>query len=151
MKLLESNYKWIYLRKWFYFVKTNYINIFFRTKSTVHDFYDKIARCEYWIISWNQSTISFTLLKSSFHGNFAKKLNICAQCGNCRHSLSHFFSLKFRESNGFINKLLNSWFDEIFFSDREFHVFPHCGKVDKNTIINFTEKFNIFPSNHLFF
>ena len=39
------------------------------------------------------------------------------QCGNCRNSLSHFFSEKFRDSNRIIQKSLKSWFDEFFFSE----------------------------------
>ena len=44
------------------------------------------------------------------------------QCRNCRNSLSHFYRKNFVKAM----VLLNSWFDEIYFSEREFLVFPHC-------------------------
>ena len=49
-----------------------------------------------------------------------------AQCGNCRHSLSHFFRKIFVKAMVVLKKLLKCWFNEIFFSEREFYVFPHC-------------------------
>ena len=36
-------------------------------------------------------------------------------CGNCRNSLSHFFPKNFVKAMVLLKKLLNSWFDEIFF------------------------------------
>ena len=50
----------------------------------------------------------------------------CCKCGKYRYSLSHFFRKNFVKAMDLLMKLLNSWFDEIFFSDREFLVFPHC-------------------------
>ena len=43
---------------------------------------------------------------------------------------------KFRESNVLLMNSLNSWFDEIFFGEREFHVFSHCGVVKTNKIFS---------------
>ena len=39
---------------------------------------------------------------------------------------SHFFRKNFVKAMVLLKKLLNSWFDEFFFSEREFRVFPHC-------------------------
>ena len=124
-------------------MKKNNISTFFRTKSTVKDYYGKIAWHEYWIISWNQSTISFTLLKSSLYWNFARKLNICTvHSVEIAEILYHtFFRWK---------QWQNSWFDEIFFSEKDFRVFPHRGKVDKNTITNFTERSTFFRQINFF-
>ena len=36
-------------------------------------------------------------------------------CGNCRNSLSHFFRKNFVKLMVLVIKLLNSWFDEIYF------------------------------------
>ena len=47
-----------------------------------------------------------------------------AQCWNCRNCLSHFFRKNFVKAMVLRKKLLNNWFDEIFFSEREFLVFP---------------------------
>ena len=45
-------------------------------------------------------------------------------------SLTHF-SKNFVNVTVLLNKLLKSWFDEIFFGEREFLVFPQCGLVTK--------------------
>ena len=47
---------------------------------------------------------------------------------------------KFRESNVLLMNSLNSWFDEIFFGEREFHGFPHCGVVKTNKIFSLEKK-----------
>ena len=39
------------------------------------------------------------------------------QCGNCRNSFSHFFRKNFVKAMDLLKKLLNSWFDDFFFSD----------------------------------
>ena len=39
--------------------------------------------------------------------------------------VTHFWQ-KFRESSGYTKKLLNSWFDEIFFGEIFFFIFPQC-------------------------
>ena len=49
------------------------------------------------LFSWNQKAFHIT------------------QCGNCRNSLSHSFRKNFVKAMGLLKKLLNSWFDEIFF------------------------------------
>ena len=54
---------------------------------------------------------------------------------------------KFRESDGFRNKLLKSWFDEIF-GEREFLVFPHCEHSDRIPICH--KKF-VKACNNLWF
>ena len=38
-----------------------------------------------------------------------------AQCGNYGNSLSHIFGKNFVKVTVLLNKLLNKWFDEIFF------------------------------------
>ena len=44
--------------------------------------------------------------------------------------LSHIFGKNFVKVTFSLKNLLKSWFDEFFFSEREFHVFPHvCRKV----------------------
>ena len=48
------------------------------------------------------------------------------QCRNCRNSLSHFFHKNFLKALVLLKKLLNTWLDKFFFSEREFLVFPHC-------------------------
>ena len=49
---------------------------------------------------------------------------------------------KLRESNVILMNSLNSWFDEIFFGEREFHGFPHCGVVKTNKIFSLEKKKN---------
>ena len=51
---------------------------------------------------------------------------LCTQCGNYGNSLSRIFGKNFVKVTVLLNKLLKSWFDEIFFGEREFLVFPHC-------------------------
>ena len=54
-----------------------------------------------------------------FHEIFVKlKITYRTQCGNCRYSLSHFFGKNFVKATVLLKKLLNRWFDEIFFSER---------------------------------
>ena len=49
-----------------------------------------------------------------------------SQCGNYGNSLSYIFGKNFVNVAVLLNKLLKSWFDEIFLGKREFFVFPHC-------------------------
>ena len=62
-----------------------------------------------------------------FGGNLWHRVSV-TQRGNCRNSLSHFFSQKIRESNGFTKEITTYLVDltKFFFSEREFLVFPHC-------------------------
>ena len=46
---------------------------------------------------------------------------------NYENFLSHLFHKNFVKVMGLLNKLLRSWFDEIFYDEREFLVFSHCG------------------------
>ena len=48
----------------------------------------------------------------------------CAQCGNCRNSLSHFFRKNFVKAIVLPMKLLKCWFEDIF-SVRENFTFFH--------------------------
>ena len=48
-----------------------------------------------------------------------------AQCGNYGNSLSRILGKIYVKVIIILNKLLKSWFDEIFFWEREFLVFPH--------------------------
>jgi len=48
------------------------------------------------------------------------------QCGKYGNSLSPIFEKNSMKLRVLLNKLLKSWFDEIFFGDREFLVCPHC-------------------------
>ena len=55
--------------------------------------------------------------------------NICSphpQCGNNRNLLSRFFGKNFVKTTNLLKKSLNSWFDETFFSESKFLVFPQC-------------------------
>ena len=64
-----------------------------------------------------------TLLSRNFCQNFRNYVphTVCsAQCGNCRNSLSHFYRKNFVKAMVLLKKLQKSWFDEIFFSEREF-------------------------------
>ena len=85
----------------------------------------------YWLLCLNFFSISFFLFffgieigklyfKKSVSRNFINlataQSTVCGtQCGNCRNSLSHFFRKNFVKAMVLLKKLLNSWFDEIFF------------------------------------
>ena len=49
-----------------------------------------------------------------------------AQCGNCCNLVSHIFGKNFVKVTFLLKKLLKS-FNEIFFGETKFFVFPHCG------------------------
>ena len=58
-----------------------------------------------------------------------------AQCGKYRNSLSHFFDKNFVKVTFLLAELpAKSWFDEIFFGEREFLLFSHCSilRIKKN-------------------
>ena len=59
-------------------------------------------------------------------------------CDKCINPLSHFFRKNFVKVTFSLKNLLKSWFDEFFFSERKFHVFPHCGMC-KFTLSNFSQ------------
>ena len=65
----------------------------------------------------------------------ALKISSLKRCSALTHSveikgiLSRIFWKNFVKVTVLLNKLLKSWFDEIFFGEREFLVFPHCGTV----------------------
>ena len=73
-----------------------------------------------------------------FHKIFVKKrmrVNISnfhnvrwAECGNFGNSLSLFFDKNFEKAMVLLNKLLKSWFQEIFFQWENFSFFSHCGE-----------------------
>ena len=73
-------------------------------------------------------------------------------CRNCRNFLSHFFRKNFVKAMVLLKKLLNSWFDEIFFRESKFIILPHCGNYsctlfDKNFMKRFAKELisrNIF-------
>ena len=52
------------------------------------------------------------------------------QCGNCCDVVSHIFGKNF-EKVTLLKKLLKSWFDEIFFSEAKFFIFPHWEMIAK--------------------
>ena len=79
-----------------------------------------------------------------------------SHCGNYRNLFSHFFGKNFVKTTFLLMNLLNSWFDESFFGESKFFIFPQCGHVfcklaawilNKNAmigreIIRFLPKFN---------
>ena len=67
--------------------------------------------------------------------------------GNCRKSLT-LFSKNFVKSMALLKKLLNSWFDEFFFSKREFLVFPHCGIIQKDHFMFICKSWNILQNHY---
>ena len=84
----------------------------------------KFRQINYLVISLFSKSVTFTnFLPKKCESEFLKTPLHTAQCGNCRNSLSHFFRKNFVKTMVFLKKLLNSWFDEIFFSEREFLVF----------------------------
>ena len=98
--------------------------------------------------------------KSQFDGLFAKKFEENLSNYQKIHNrlniveiteiLSHFFDKTFRESKALLNKLLKSWFHEIFCGERKFIIFPHGAlhiellrkfqKLQKFTLCFFGEK-----------
>ena len=52
---------------------------------------------------------------------------LCAQCSvEITGIRYHAFGKNFVKATVLLNKLLKSWFDEIFFGEREFLLFPQC-------------------------
>ena len=65
-----------------------------------------------------------------------------AQCGNYGNSLSRIFGENFVKVTVLLNKLLKSWFDEIFFRwarEREFLDFPHWFRNFHSTVWKFQD------------
>ena len=56
-------------------------------------------------------------------------------CGNYGNILSHIFGKNFVKVTALLKELLKSWFDEIFFGESNFFLFPHCDmqREDKKT------------------
>ena len=74
-----------------------------------------------------------------------------AQCGICRDSLSHYFCKNFVETMVLLKKLLNSWFDEISFSERERErisrfsaLCAHCGNSQNSLSRFFAQTLTFF-------
>ena len=73
----------------------------FHLQSSFYDFLTKN--------SWNQPSLAVNWLHEIF------SYYVIAQCGNSGNSLSHFFDKNFVKPTVLLNKLLKSWFHEIFF------------------------------------
>ena len=72
----------------------------FHLQSSFYDFLTKN--------SWNQPSLAVNWLHEIF------SYYVIAQCGNSGNSLSHFFDKNFVKPTVLLNKLLKSWFHEIF-------------------------------------
>ena len=75
-----------------------------------------------YFVKWLHSNLTKFLIKSCFYEISAH----CAQCGNYGNLLSHFFGKNFVKITVLLLRLLNSWFDEIFFGESKFISFSHC-------------------------
>ena len=106
-------------------VKVNFRN--FHTREILSH-WKKIRQINYLVISLVKPLLSRNFCEKSVRENFCNfhTDTIFPQCGNYRNSLSHFFRKNFVKAMILFKKLLNSWFDEKNFSEREFLVFPHC-------------------------
>ena len=60
-------------------------------------------------------SITLYLVKPLLWRNFCEKIVAWAQCGNYGNSLSRIFGKNFVKVTVLLNKLVKSWFDEIFF------------------------------------
>ena len=69
--------------------------------------------------------LNFTIF--FFKWAWISSLSISTQCGNYENLLPHIFGKNFVKVIVLLKKSLNSWFDEIFFSERKFFIFQHCG------------------------
>ena len=93
--------------------------------------------------SWNRLLLQFCKFYS-----FLREINsgfACeTQCGNYGNSLSRIFAKSFVKLTVLlnINKVLKSWFDEIFLCKKEIIVFPHCVRYTlwKNEKFSLTKK-----------
>ena len=84
--------------------------------------------------------------------NFTWEKVMETQCGNYRNLLSHIFGKNFVTITHLLNKLLNSWFDEIFFRWARFFRFSillraQCGNY-KNCLSHIFGK-NFVKPTHL--
>ena len=57
-----------------------------------------------------------------------------AQCGNYGNLLSRNFGKNFVKVTVLLNELLKSWFDEIFFDESKFFIFPNCVEKTVNAM-----------------
>ena len=85
-------------------------------------------------------------VKTLLSRNFCQKcVRLDFQCGNFGNSLSNFFDKTFVKATVLLNKLLQSWFHENFFGEREFPKFPLCDfphcTIRKYTLRLFWQKF----------
>ena len=123
IKWIQSYYSEMTLRVVFtrYFLVMHYYATFSCSNTTISKNFREINSQYVWHVS---------LTKFLQKNPFGKSLKLhhmnggsyVPQCRNCRNSLSHFYRKNFVKAM----VLLNSWFDEIYFSEREFLVFPHC-------------------------